>query len=179
MAREINQSDPAQGKQIDRDAVASAYRTHAGALYRYAVMLTTDPAAAEDAIQQVFVKLTAGRNLALAAASEGAYLRRAVRNECYRILNQRRREQAVLNGKAMLAPAGLGPADPQEQAMLEQALRRLPPDQREVIHMKIYEELTFQQIADQLDESINTIAGRYRYGLEKLRQMLPCREDIS
>ena len=54
----------------------------------------------------------------------------------------------------------------QEGLVVDVERHRLPPDQREVIHMKIYEELTFQQIADQIGESVNTIAGRYRYGLE-------------
>jgi len=159
------------------DEIASAYRAHAAALYRYAIMLTADSASAEDAIQQVFVKLAGRKKLPSLAVADRAYLRRAVRNECYSMLS-RRRESAELNDESILAPAGAGPADREEQAMVEQALRRLPPDQREVIHLKIYEQLTFQQIADQLGESINTVAGRYRYGLEKLRQWLdPCRKD--
>ena len=140
-------------------------------------MLTADAAAAEDAIHQVFVKLAGRRKLPYLAAAELAYLRRAVRNECYRILGRRQRESAELDGESILAPAGPSPVDREEQAMVERALRRLPPDQREVIHMKVYEQLTFQQIADQLGESINTVTGRYRYGLEKLRRWLAPRED--
>jgi len=173
MTDSANQRVRTQGsRDTDPADIALAYRTHAAALYRYAIMLTADAAAAEDAIQQVFVKLAGRKGLTLPGVIEGFYLRRAVRNECYRILSQRRRESAQMDGDSILAPAAGGSVDHEEKAMIEGALRRLPPDQREVIHMKIYEQLTFQQIADQIGEPINTVAGRYRYGLEKLRQWL-------
>jgi len=173
----------------DQGRIASAYRAHAAALYRYALMLTADTASAEDVIQQVFVKLAAiaGRTgLASLAVPEVHYLRRAVRNECYRLLDRRRRDPAVTTGEGFLVAAYAEPAapadtpdEPEEKEMLERALRRLPPDQREVIHMKIYEQLTFQQIADLLGLPAGTVAGRYRYGLDKLRQWLsPCREEL-
>lgn len=165
-------------RDADAGMIASAYRAHAAALYRYAVILTADAAAAEDAVQQVFVKLAGRRRFPWLVDSGGLYLRRAVRNECYRILNGRRRAPVGLDGSPILAPADSGAADREEQAMIERALRRLPPEQREVIHMKIYEQLTFRQIAGQIGVSINTVAGRYRYGLEKLRRLLArCRED--
>lgn len=169
---------PAGKRDLARGEIASAYRDHAAALYRYAIMLAADATVAEDAIQQVFVKLAGRKTLPSLGVAERSYLRIAVRNECYRILNRRRRDPADLDGSDIIAPVDSAPADREEQTMVQQALRRLPPDQREVIHMKVYEQLTFQQIADQLGESINTIAGRYRYGLAKLRQWLaPCRED--
>jgi RNA polymerase sigma-70 factor (ECF subfamily) len=61
---------------------------------------------------------------------------------------------------------------PEERLALEEALRALPADQREVVHLKTFEGLTFQEIAELTDESINTIASRYRYAIEKLRASL-------
>jgi RNA polymerase sigma-70 factor (ECF subfamily) len=51
-------------------------------------------------------------------------------------------------------------------------LARLPVDQREVIVLKIWHEYTFEEIGELLSLSPNTAAGRYRYGLEKLRSHL-------
>jgi RNA polymerase sigma-70 factor (ECF subfamily) len=48
----------------------------------------------------------------------------------------------------------------------------VPQNQREVLILKILEGLTFREIAAANGESINTIASRYRYGLEKLRALL-------
>lgn len=52
------------------------------------------------------------------------------------------------------------------------ALRELPPEQREVIVLKIWHEYTFEEIGELLGLSPNTAAGRYRYGLQKLRASL-------
>jgi RNA polymerase sigma-70 factor (ECF subfamily) len=55
---------------------------------------------------------------------------------------------------------------------IEAALRRLPAEQREVLALKIWGELTFDEIARQLDLSPNTAASRYRYALAALRREL-------
>jgi RNA polymerase sigma-70 factor (ECF subfamily) len=52
------------------------------------------------------------------------------------------------------------------------AMTELPQDQREVIVLKIWHEYTFEQIGELLEISPNTAAGRYRYGLQKLRNSL-------
>lgn len=51
-------------------------------------------------------------------------------------------------------------------------LANLPPEQREVIVLKIWHKHTFENIGELLDLSPNTVAGRYRYGLQKLRTCL-------
>ena len=51
-------------------------------------------------------------------------------------------------------------------------LADLPQDQREVIVLKIWHRYTFEAIADLLEISPNTVAGRYRYGIQKLRACL-------
>ena len=59
------------------------------------------------------------------------------------------------------------------------ALLDLPPDQRAVVSLKLWHGLTFQDIADALDISLNTAASRYRYALDKLRERLrPIYEEI-
>ena len=60
----------------------------------------------------------------------------------------------------------------EERLALERALRLLPPHQREVVHLHVYEGWTFQAIADAAGESLNTVASRYRYALAKLKQSL-------
>jgi RNA polymerase sigma-70 factor, ECF subfamily len=55
---------------------------------------------------------------------------------------------------------------------IENALRTLPEDQREVVVLKVWGELTFQEIADTLGAPLNTITARYRYALQKLRERI-------
>ena len=60
---------------------------------------------------------------------------------------------------------------PQERAAMR-CLARLPAEQREVIVLKIWNDYTFENIGELLELSPNTVAGRYRYGLQKLRACL-------
>jgi RNA polymerase sigma-70 factor (ECF subfamily) len=55
---------------------------------------------------------------------------------------------------------------------LGEAMRQLPPEQREVIALRFEAGLGFRQIAHMQDVSINTVQGRCRYGMEKLRSAL-------
>jgi RNA polymerase sigma-70 factor, ECF subfamily len=151
------------------DWIGVLYDRYGDALYRYAVMILTDSAAASDAVQQVFLQI-AGRP-ALHIRSATPYLRRAVRNECYSTLRRRRREIAA-DDQPLLETVAAAEERPEERLAIEAALRTLPVEQREVVHLRVFEGMTFQEIADQLGESINTVASRYRYAIEKLRGQL-------
>lgn len=65
------------------------------------------------------------------------------------------------------------------RAYLEEGLKKLPEKFSEVIMMKIWGEHTFAQIAEILDVSLNTVASRYRYGLERLRKSLESNPNLS
>jgi RNA polymerase sigma-70 factor (ECF subfamily) len=73
--------------------------------------------------------------------------------------------------------------NPDEQAFrtaLEAALGDLTPDQRSVVHLKLWGEFTFDEIAQILEIPLNTAASRYRYGLDKLRERLrPLYDEIK
>jgi RNA polymerase sigma-70 factor (ECF subfamily) len=144
------------------------YDEFAADLYRYAVMLLADASAAEDALQQVFASLL--RNAA-AIDNEAHYLRRAVRNECYSMLRGRVRHRNDAS-RPMLEAVARERVDHAERLALESAIRQLPPEQREVVHLHVFEGWTFQEVADTCGESINTVASRYRYALARLRETL-------
>lgn len=58
------------------------------------------------------------------------------------------------------------------------ALEKLPIEQREVVVLRLQGDMKFRQIAEMLDVSVNTAQSRYRYGMEKLRQLLSEKEAI-
>ncbi len=62
---------------------------------------------------------------------------------------------------------------------IEKALRSLPAEQREVLVLKIWGELTFERIGEALEISPNTAASRYRYGLSRLKQMLSGKQSTA
>ena len=137
-------------------------------LYRYAVMLLADAEAAEDAIQQVFAALLRHQG---SIDNEAHYLRRAVRNECYSMLRGRVRRKEEPE-RPLLEPVASEGVNQAERLALESAIRQLPPEQREVVHLHVFEGWTFQEVANACGESINTVASRYRYAVARLREAL-------
>jgi RNA polymerase sigma-70 factor (ECF subfamily) len=152
------------------DWIGRLYDRFAGGLYRYALMILADPDGAADAVQHVFVAVLSGTGADM--EYEERYLRRAVRNECFSLLRQRKRSKFTAVDPPLLEAVAANVDRPDERLALEQALRALPPEQREVVHLKIFEGWTFQEIANLSGDSINTVASRYRYAIEKMRDAL-------
>lgn len=167
-----------------RAELARLYDAHAAALYGFLVSFTGREADARDLLQEVFVKI-AKRPAALAhARNERAFLLQT----CYRLgIDWTRRREvrarhedgfAAQPGAALFAPAD----DPDAGAFREAlgaALLDLPPDQRAVVTLKLWQGMTFQEISETLDIPLNTAASRYRYATDKLRERLrPIYEEI-
>src|SRR5439155_12214786 len=92
---------------------------------------------------------------------------------------QRNYEQLAKGMGEVFAPT-VEPAERAFREALSAALAELPTEQRAIVHLKLWEGLTFEQIADLLGISPNTAASRYRYGLDKLRDRLrPLYEEIK
>ncbi len=158
--------------------VERAYDKHAGKLYKYALMILADHEAAEDAVQRVFVKMMKMGNSILQIESYDGYLRRAVRNECYEIIKKHIRFRGLvdeLSSMPIIEDLGKKESNEDERKVLEGAIKKLSPKEREVLHMKVYENKTLAEIGNIIDVSVNTVASRYRYALSKLRQMLGCK----
>lgn len=83
---------------------------------------------------------------------------------------KRREKISVLEGGEQVAWFEL-PEDDTSRA-LQVALTRIPEKFREVITLKIWGELTFDEIGQTLDISPNTASSRYRYGMEAMRKVL-------
>ena len=158
-----------EAAEEDRARFAARVYAESGArLYRYALMILAHRDDAQDVIQQVFATVLSLKRLP-SMEDEAAYFRTAVRNAAYSLLRKRR---TARNAEAsILEPVAPG-CSPLEQAALEQALASLPAEQREVVHLHVYEGKTFQEIAAMADASINTIAARYRYALASLKKTL-------
>ncbi|HRI11893.1 MAG TPA: sigma-70 family RNA polymerase sigma factor [Verrucomicrobiota bacterium] len=148
-------------------APAALYRAHAAQLLLYGRALGLSHAEAEDVLHEVFLGLL---GLAESPLRPENYLVRSVRN---RALNYKRSFFRRLAREFESTRWFESSADetPAERAAMR-CLERLPTEQREVIVLKVWHELTFEEIGELLDLSPNTAAGRYRYGLQKLRACL-------
>jgi RNA polymerase sigma-70 factor (ECF subfamily) len=152
------------------------YDEHAPALFGFLLHLTRSDADTRDVLQDLFRKLATQPRLLEGVRDERAFLLRLAHNAVIdlarrRDARERKHESAGAELAELFAPA----ADPDEaafRAAVTAALAELPPEQRAVVHLKLWEGLTFDAIADALDIPLNTAASRYRYGLDKLRARL-------
>ena len=159
--------------QGDSDALGRIYDLYSVRIYSYLRALGAAPSLADDVIQEVFVKLVRRTSARGAVRNLKPYLFAAARNELRRWSTKLLRRAEVHPGHLsglFEAPAQGSAVD--EAAAVEDALSKLPTRQREAVVMKVYGELTFAEIAQVMNTSINTAASRYRYGVEKLRQLL-------
>jgi RNA polymerase sigma-70 factor (ECF subfamily) len=160
------------------DILARLYEEFGARMYRYALLLLADHAAAEDVVQDAFVRLAAALRRQSGVEPSFAYLATIVRNECYTALRKRRRRGA--GGSPPLLEPAAPDATEEERMILDAALRALPVEQREVIYLKVYEGWTFQEISDRCAAGINTVASRYRYATAALRRALaPAEETVD
>ena len=128
---------------------------------------------AEDVLQTVFVRIVRKRHRLAKARNLDAYIFRITRNEALRLIDRRKKNKATEPVKEtwLIVPESNRELDDLADR-LQTALKRLPQPQREVIVMKIYRQKTFLEISQLLGLSQNTVASRYRYGMEKLRILL-------
>jgi RNA polymerase sigma-70 factor (ECF subfamily) len=140
---------------------------HATQLILYGRALGLTHGEAEDVLQETFLALL---QMEEPPAKAQHYCVRSFRN---RALNYRRslwrRLTREFESARWFERAPV--EDPAERAAMR-GLAALPRDQREVIVLKIWHKHTFQEIGELLEISPNTAAGRYRYGLQKLRMFL-------
>lgn len=158
-------------------ALAELFDLTAPRSVRYARALTRNIDDAEDAVQAAMVRVARNPGVLADAWHPWAYLLRIVRNEALKIVQKKRADQVVLLVAEAWAEESLEDSDSRQ--FVRQALQRLPSSQSEVVVLKIWEGMTFAEIAEVLSESPNTAASRYRYALQKLSQYLqPLADEV-
>lgn len=157
----------------------TCYRQLAPKLLLYARQWVNSAADAEDIVQTTFIKFW--KRQPDAKPEHYPLLYAALRTTAmdYR-RSQERRDRRESDAGVELPHEGSPFFDTalqqrEDAELVEAALKKLPAEQREVLVLRIWGELTFAQIADSLGISINTITARHRYALEALRKILkPC-----
>jgi RNA polymerase sigma-70 factor, ECF subfamily len=152
------------------------FDAHGPKLLLCARQWTRSLADAEDVVQEAFVRYwrhqrnLPGEPVALLVTS----IRRAALDLARRESRRAAREDMACGGleesEAVFDPL---PGDGDERRQeVEAVLRCLPAEQREVLVLKLWQELTFEQIGELLAISPHTAASRYRYALATLRKEL-------
>ena len=152
------------------------YRRHGQGLYSLALSITGCGSAAEDAVHDAFRRM-----LRLGASFNGdgrAYVFAAVRNAA---IDQVRRGRSAVGGDDSLfqlpasdPAAGLEHAE--RRGQLARAVDGLCPTEREAVVLRIYGELTFEEIARVTGESVGTTSSRYYRAVKRLEETLGGRQ---
>ncbi len=162
-------------RQGSRDALRQIYEKYRDDLLILAIALSHDVNLAEDAVD-VFVAFA--RNVASfkLTGSLKAYLATCVAN---RVRDLMRKKQSRTLSSEHNCPAASDVSEPgrlvvcnEQLRLLSSALAELPHEQREVIVLHIHGQMRFRAIAKSLGISVNTVKGRYRYGIRKLQSIL-------
>ncbi len=160
------------------------YDEHAQALFAFLLNFTRDENDTRDLLQEIFTRLAREPGLLKGARDERAFLIRLAHNAAIDLMRPRGTRQKYHDQFAeeeiSIFAADANPDVAAFRESLSRALAELPEDQRAVVHLKLWENLTFEQIATALDIPPNTAASRYRYGLDKMRERLrPIYEEIK
>jgi RNA polymerase sigma-70 factor, ECF subfamily len=127
---------------------------------------------AEDIVQEAFVRFWRKQHDIANRALLYATVRSIALDFLRRDSRRAKRESAAIADVDQTVEPAFQIEDDSQRALVA-ALDLLPPEQREVLVMKIWNELTFAEIASGLGISQNTAASRYRYALAALKKNLP------
>ena len=141
------------------------------ALLLFARRWTNCRAEAEDIVQEAFVRFWRRQHSIANRALLYAMVRSTALDWLRSDQRRVRREAAVALDSAQHLEPQFTTVD-EGQQMLAAAVERLPNEQREVVILKIWNELTFAEIGQVLEISQNTAASRYRYALGALKKIL-------
>jgi len=174
----MSSEDVARAMGGDHDAFAALVGAATVRFYALAVLILRDSGRAEDATQEAFVK--AWRELPRLRDVDrfDAWLRRLVVNACYdegrRISRRHESGPFKLGDRSVvdISPLRDMSAALAQTDRIERAFRRLPLDQRTVLVLQHYFDLTHAEIAESVGIPLGTVKSRMRYGIAAMRAAL-------
>lgn len=163
-------------KRGSADALRWIYEKYKNDLLALAIALSRDRATAEDVLHDVFVSFAQYAEKLQLRTSLKSYLSSCIANRVRNMSREKPQRTTQLNHAETIGSDCEGPEQlaisAEKVQRIEMAMAELPYQQREVIILHLQSGMRFKAIAESQGVSINTIQSRYRYGLDKLRQLL-------
>ena len=162
--------------EIDSQALESLFRTHYDGLSRYAFTIIKNQAEAEDVVQGLFVKLWEKRKDLDVIKDTKAYLYRSTHNESLNAIKKLKRiagdEEIKDSSLADLNDANSILIGEELQVRIESAMNQLPDKCQEVFRLSRMEQLSYKEIAQQLEISQKTVENHMGKALRMMREGL-------
>ena len=163
-------------KNGDREALCRIYQKYGDSLLAMAAGIIRDRGLAEDVLHDIFLAFVRDIDSFVLTGKLKRYLARCVANRAIDLLRVKKNQTVDLDRVDPVRADVLLPhqvvAKQEELQKLDDALCQLPIEQRQVIMMHVHGQMGYRQIALCQGVSINTIQGRYRYGMKKLKTLL-------
>lgn len=157
------------------EQLAKIYDEHAKALYAFLLNLTHSEQDARDILHDVFVRFAHQSEPTEPIQNMRAWLIKCCHRTAIDSFRKNANRLRAHHSSQEQAALFLNSAPRCEDDFVKtaaEALHTLPSEQRAVVYLKIWEDMTFAQIGDALKISANTAASRYRYALIKLKDIL-------
>jgi RNA polymerase sigma factor (sigma-70 family) len=164
------------------DALRLIYDKYKLDLLKLAILVTGDVHRSEDAVQDVFLKLAESFDKISDHGNLRNFLITCLMNRIRTLRRDSQRHQVAQLDRTATDTPRVGSPDQwavvnEQMQRISQAMAELPVEQREVVTLRFEGGLGFPRIAQIQNASINTVQGRYRYGMEKLRALLDSEVD--
>ena len=158
-----------------RESLDELYRTYAEQLYYFLLKLSGSPTAAEDLVQETFVRATISLHQ-VEGSSARAWLYKVARNVYLDEWRRRKRWSWVpfFQDTEMISPYGVPEEEMdrvEESQMLAELLYRLPENYRSIIHLREIEEMSYEEIAATLDITESQVKVTLHRARKKLQQL--------
>lgn len=170
----------------DRDGLREVYEEYVSYIYGIVRQLLQTREEAEDVTSDFFIRLWEKSASYRSGSGHKGWMATIARNLAIDYIRKRKREEPVdfaaepeEGGQYSLVQNAMRGEQTEEKSVEEQvvsemsmaeALAGLKETERQVVHMKIAADMTFQEIADTLEEPLGTVAWRYREAVKKLRR---------
>jgi RNA polymerase sigma-70 factor (ECF subfamily) len=162
----------------DAEALRDIYALYKDDLVSLAAALLYDRMAAEDVVHDVYAQLIRKQERLKITQNLRHYLTTSVANTARHYFHVQHKAPALVPDAELAERIGDGQSPEssllakEQKQQIADALSVLPYEQREVILLRHLSDFKFKKIASLQNVSINTVQGRYRYGLDKLRSLL-------
>lgn len=160
-------------KSGDKNALHEVYEAYIGYIYTIVLQTVSNREDAEDVTSEFFMKLWRLADTYREGNGHRAWMAAIARNMAVDLLRKTKREVLTEDFADDAAENASAVSVEQEviaDMSLRQALDTLKPREREVVHLKIMGEMTFQEIADALEIPLGTVTWRYQNAIQKLRR---------
>ncbi|MEM1127367.1 MAG: RNA polymerase sigma factor [Bacteroidota bacterium] len=164
-------------QQGDEFAFVSLYNRHKEGVFIFCTKMLLDASQAEDMMQETFLRVYENKDRLLNAGAFKSWLFTIARNQCLNVLRRRHRQEPLTeqHQTAPLAPQELPSAQlekSEQVALVNQILQELSPAYREVLILREYQNLSYEEIASITRSTLSAVKSRLFKARRKMADLM-------